>query len=77
MRALSNATVSAAVLFTGMLVFSVLGAALVPIVSTSFGLAAVVRVGAAACVAAIPAFLGVLRPLDSSLGAATERPVPA
>jgi hypothetical protein len=57
--------------------FSVLGAALVPIVSTSFGLPAVVLVGAAAYLAAIPAFFAVLRPLEVPLGAAAERPVPA
>ena len=57
--------------------FSVLGAALVPIVSTSFGLPAVVLVGAAAYLAAIPAFFAVLRPLGAPLGAAAERPVAA
>lgn len=57
--------------------FSVLGAALVPIVSTSFGLPAVILVGAAAYLVAIPAFLAVLRPREVPVGAAAERPAPA
>ncbi len=42
--------------------FSVIGAALVPIVATAFGLASVLYVGAAAYLLAIPAFFAVLRP---------------
>jgi spermidine synthase len=57
--------------------FSVLGAAVVPIVSTSLGLPAVILVGAAAYLTAIPAFLAVLRPFDAPVGATAERPVPA
>ena len=44
--------------------FSVIGAALVPIIATSFGLPAVVLVGAVAYLLAIPAFFAVLMPLD-------------
>ncbi len=44
--------------------FSVIGAALVPIVATSFGLPAVVLVGAVAYLVALPAFFSVLRPLS-------------
>jgi hypothetical protein len=43
--------------------FSVIGAALVPIVATSFGLPAVVLVGAFAYLVALPAFFSVLMPL--------------
>ncbi|MBS0539441.1 MAG: hypothetical protein JSR47_11830 [Proteobacteria bacterium] len=43
--------------------FSVIGAALVPIVATSFGLPAVVLLGAAAYLIALPAFFSVLKPL--------------
>ena len=43
--------------------FSVIGAALVPIVATSFGLPAVVLVGAFAYLVAMPAFFSVLMPL--------------
>jgi SAM-dependent methyltransferase len=43
--------------------FSVIGAALVPIVATSFGLPAVVLVGAIAYLVAFPAFYSVLMPL--------------
>jgi hypothetical protein len=43
--------------------FSVIGAALVPIVSTSFGLPAVVLVGAFAYLLALPMFFSVLMPL--------------
>ena len=50
--------------------FSVLGAALVPIISTSFGLPAVVLVGAAAYVVALPAFYRVLLPLPGRAAAA-------
>jgi hypothetical protein len=45
--------------------FSVIGAALVPIVATSFGLPAVVLVGAIAYLIALPAFFSVLMPLGS------------
>ncbi|WP_422009625.1 hypothetical protein [Reyranella sp.] len=45
--------------------FSVIGAALVPIVATSFGLPAVVLVGAFAYLIALPAFFSVIRPLPS------------
>jgi hypothetical protein len=44
--------------------FSVIGAALVPIVATSFGLPAVVLVGAVAYLVALPAFYSVLMPLS-------------
>ncbi len=44
--------------------FSVIGAALVPIVATSFGLPAVVLVGAVAYLVAMPAFFSVLMPLQ-------------
>ena len=50
--------------------FSVIGAALVPIVATSFGLPAVVLVGAAAYLVALPAFFSVLMPLDKGRPAA-------
>ncbi len=43
--------------------FSVIGAALVPIVATSFGLPAVVLVGAIAYLVALPSFFSVLMPL--------------
>jgi spermidine synthase len=46
--------------------FSVIGAALVPIVATSFGLPAVVLVGAFAYLVALPAFFSVLKPLPSA-----------
>ena len=56
--------------------FSVIGAALVPIVATSFGLPAVVLLGAAAYLVALPAFFSVLKPLPASaLGG--ERPAAA
>jgi len=45
--------------------FSVIGAALVPIVATSFGLPAVVLVGAFAYLIAWPTFFSVLMPLQS------------
>ncbi len=45
--------------------FSVLGAALVPIVSTSFGLPAALLVGGIAYLVAIPAFFRVLLPLPA------------
>jgi hypothetical protein len=40
--------------------FSVIGAALVPLVATSFGLSAVLLVAGSAYLVAIPAFLGIL-----------------
>ena len=43
--------------------FSVVGAALVPIVSTAFGLSGVLELGAGAYLLAIPAFFAVLLPL--------------
>ena len=43
--------------------FSVIGAALVPIIATSFGLAAVIATAGAAYLIAIPAFFGVLKPI--------------
>jgi len=46
--------------------FSVIGAALVPIVATSFGLPAVVLVGAIAYLVAMPAFFSVLKPLGET-----------
>ncbi|MBS0518742.1 MAG: hypothetical protein JSR90_08620 [Proteobacteria bacterium] len=46
--------------------FSVIGAALVPIVATSFGLPAVVLVGAFAYLFALPAFFSVLKPLGET-----------
>src|SRR5271168_1770234 len=42
--------------------FSVIGAALVPLVATSFGLSAVLLVAGAAYIIAIPAFFGVILP---------------
>lgn len=50
--------------------FSVIGAALVPIVATSFGLPAVVLVGAIAYLVALPAFFSVLMPLREKRPAA-------
>ncbi len=50
--------------------FSVIGAALVPIVATSFGLPAVVLVGAIAYLIALPAFFSVLMPLSGKRPAA-------
>ena len=43
--------------------FSVIGAALVPLVATSFGLSAVLYVAGGAYLLAIPAFFGVLLPV--------------
>ncbi|GGY64776.1 hypothetical protein GCM10011613_05720 [Cellvibrio zantedeschiae] len=43
--------------------FSVIGAALVPIIATSFGLATVIAVAGVAYIIAIPAFMGVLKPI--------------
>jgi len=48
----------------------VIGAALVPIVATSFGLPAVVLVGAIAYLIALPAFFSVLMPLSGKRPAA-------
>jgi spermidine synthase len=45
--------------------FSVIGAALVPIIATSFGLPAVVLVGAFAYLIALPSFFSVLMPLGA------------
>ncbi len=56
--------------------FSVIGAALVPIVATSFGLPAVVLVGAFAYLVAMPAFFSVLMPLRP-LGTGVGRPIAA
>src|SRR5205085_9615440 len=50
--------------------FSVIGAALVPIVATSFGLPAVVLMGAIAYLIAFPAFFSVLMPLSGKRPAA-------
>jgi hypothetical protein len=44
--------------------FSVIGAAIVPIVATAFGLSSVLYVGAAAYLIAIPAFFAVLLPVQ-------------
>jgi spermidine synthase len=49
--------------------FSVIGAALVPLVATSFGLSAVLLVAGAAYIIAIPAFFGVLLPGPTLKGA--------
>lgn len=54
--------------------FSVIGAALVPIIATSFGLPAVVLVGAFAYLVALPAFYFVLMPLGPQ---ASGRPAAA
>src|SRR5258708_36055410 len=45
--------------------FSVIGAAVVPLVATSFGLASVLTVSGCAYLIAIPAFFAVLLPLGS------------
>jgi hypothetical protein len=45
--------------------FSVIGAALVPVVATSFGLAAVIATASAAYLVAIPSFGGLLRPMPT------------
>jgi len=42
--------------------FSVIGAALVPIVATNFGLAAVLGIAGVAYLVAIPSFFSVLKP---------------
>ena len=54
--------------------FSVVGAALVPIVATAFGLGCVLYVGAAAYLLAIPAFFAVLRPVKARDFAAAPLP---
>ncbi|HZT88712.1 MAG TPA: hypothetical protein VFA12_12140 [Stellaceae bacterium] len=46
--------------------FSVIGAVLVPLIATSFGLAAVLGIAGAAYLVAIPAFFGVLLPLPAT-----------
>jgi hypothetical protein len=46
--------------------FSVIGAALVPVVATSFGLAVVIATAGAAYLLAIPSFSGLLRPMLTS-----------
>ena len=46
--------------------FSVIGAALVPIVSTAFGLSGVLELGAAAYLLAIPAVFAVLLPVRAA-----------
>jgi SAM-dependent methyltransferase len=56
--------------------FSVIGAALVPIVATSFGLPAVVLMGAVAYLVALPAFYSVLMPLRP-LATGVRRPAAA
>ena len=55
--------------------FSVIGAALVPIVATSFGLPAVVLLGAAAYLIALPAFFSVLKPLPPPHVTGNTRPI--
>ena len=57
--------------------FSVIGAALVPIVATAFGLGFVLYVGAAAYLLAIPAFFAVLRPMRRREEAAAPLPAAA
>ena len=47
--------------------FSVIGAALVPVLATSFGLATVLSVSGIAYLIAIPAFFAVLRPLQREI----------
>ncbi len=56
--------------------FSVIGAAIVPIVATSFGLGAVLFIAGAAYLVAVPAFFAVLRPVASD-DAASRRMVGA
>ena len=53
--------------------FSVIGAALVPIVSTAFGLSGVLELGAMAYLLAIPAFFAVLLPLRAERAGGKER----
>jgi hypothetical protein len=50
--------------------FSVIGAAVVPLVATSYGLSAVMIVAGGAYLVALPAFFGVLRPLRAGDAAA-------
>jgi hypothetical protein len=47
--------------------FSVIGAALVPLVATSLGLAAVLQIGGAAYLLALPAFYAVLLPFRAKV----------
>jgi hypothetical protein len=56
--------------------FSVIGAALVPIVATSFGLAAVLVVAGGAYLLALPVFFAVLLPLRHTPAPVSE-PIPA
>jgi choline-glycine betaine transporter len=58
--------------------FSVIGAAAVPIIATSFGLSAVLISAGVAYLIAIPAFFAVLLPLKRSpAGATVTAPSPA
>jgi hypothetical protein len=62
--------------------FSVIGAAAVPIIATSFGLNAVLMIAGFAYLIAIPAFFAVLLPLKrapapSPTAAAAPAPTPA
>jgi hypothetical protein len=58
--------------------FSVIGAAAVPIIATSFGLSAVLMIAGIAYLIAIPAFFAVLLPLKRTPAAATvTAPAPA
>jgi choline-glycine betaine transporter len=58
--------------------FSVIGAAAVPIIATSFGLSAVLMTAGIAYLIAIPAFFAVLLPLKRAPAAATvTAPAPA
>ncbi len=57
--------------------FSVIGAALVPIVATAFGLSSVLFVGAGAYLIAIPAFFAVLLPARNAEPAWRGTPAPA
>ncbi|HWV15778.1 MAG TPA: hypothetical protein VN030_10120 [Cellvibrio sp.] len=47
--------------------FSVIGAALVPIIATSFGLTAVLAIAGAVYLLATPAFFGLLKPVNNKL----------
>jgi hypothetical protein len=58
--------------------FSVIGAAAVPIIATSFGLSAVLIIAGSAYLLAIPAFFAVLLPLKRTPApAAMAAPAPA
>jgi hypothetical protein len=46
--------------------FSVIGAALVPIVATAFGLTTVIAMAGGAYLLAIPAFFGLLKPMRNA-----------